>query len=392
MANQPGSSRKSSIQRTRRKSNGTAGPGCSAPLRTSPQRRSQVKFLIRGHARDITDIWVTRVLTTNNGDKTKECIHIDGQNAGQLIELVRSLEYIPVEGGQRVRIDDAHLRDLLANPDALTALYRDDPDGFRQLITDDASARDVIAVAHRRDQVKHFRRLLEDSDYFDQQVTGSVGGRPEDVWQEFFEANPWILGVSLTGQLLTSWNSQKLEQVVAGWSVSGVGKRTDALLRTSGRIRSLIFAEFKLHRTPLLDTRNGPYRSGCYKPSAELAGGVAQLQGTVYRALADIGERLQSLAPDGSEIPDEHSYLIRPRAFLLIGSLDDLRGDRGGVHSDRFRSFELYRRNTAEPGSSPTMNSWHELNGTSAIRAPEHSIRSEIVIFGAGSSQPHYGE
>jgi antiviral defense system Shedu protein SduA len=318
-------------------------------LRTSPNGRSQVKFLIRGKERNVTDIWFTRILTTKSGDKTKECIHFDGQNAERLIEMIRSLEYVPIEGGQRARVDDALMREILASPAALTSLYRNNPDAFRQLITDDTSASDVIAVAYRRNQVEHFRQLLENSDYFDDQVKLTGTGRPEDVWQRFFEANPWILGISLTGQILTSWSSEKLEQVVAGRSVAGVGKRTDALLRTAGRIRSLVFAEFKTHRTPLLDPRKEPYRSGCYGPSADLAGGVAQLQGTVHRALTEIGERLASLAPDGSEIPDDYSYLIRPRAFLLIGSLEQLRGDQGGVHTDRFRSFELYRHNTTEP-------------------------------------------
>lgn len=318
-------------------------------LRTSPSGRSQVKFLVRGKERRITDVWFMRILATKNGDRTKQCIHLDGQNAERLIEMVQSLEYVPVEGDQRVRVDDALMRDLLASPATLTSLYRNDPDAFRRLITDDASARDVIAVAYRRQQVEYFRRLLEDSDYFDDQVKLTRTGRPEDVWQKFFEANPWILGVSLTGQILTAWSSEKLEQIVAGRSVAGVGKRADALLRTAGRIRSLVFAEFKTHRTPLLDPRKEPYRPGCYGPSADLAGGVTQLQGTVHRALTEIGERLASLDSGGSEVPDDFSYLIRPRAFLLIGSLEQLRGDRGGVHRDRFRSFELYRRNTAEP-------------------------------------------
>jgi Domain of unknown function (DUF4263) len=318
-------------------------------LRTSPNGRSQVKFLVRGEERNITDIWFTRILATKNGDKTKQCIHFDGQNAERLIEIIRSLEYVPIEGGTRARVDDALMRDLLASPAALTSLYRNDPDAFRRVITDDTSASDVIAVAYRRKQVEHFRQLLEDSDYFDDQVKLAGAGRPEDVWQRFFEANPWILGISLTGQILTSWSSEKLEQVVAGRSVAGVGKRTDALLRTAGCIRSLVFAEFKTHRTQLLDLRKEPYRVGCYGPSTHLAGGVAQLQGTVHRALTEIGERLAGIAPDGSEIPDDYSYLIRPRAFLLIGSLEQLRGAQGGVHTDRFRSFELYRRNTAEP-------------------------------------------
>ena len=128
---------------------------------------------------------------------------------------------------------------------------------------------DVIALAHRREAVKRFRLLLTDADEFAGEQE-RCAGRPEKVWQEFLEANPWILGASLAGQLLTSWSDERLEQVVAGFSVGGVGKRTDALLRTAGLVRSLVFAEIKHHGTQLLATE---YRSGCWPPSAELSGG-----------------------------------------------------------------------------------------------------------------------
>jgi hypothetical protein len=72
------------------------------------------------------------------------------------------------------------------------------------------------------------------------------------VWKRLSEENPWILGVSLAGQLLAAWSHEKHEQVVAGSSISGPGKRADALLRTAGRIKSLVFAEFKTHKTELL--------------------------------------------------------------------------------------------------------------------------------------------
>lgn len=147
--------------------------------------------------------------------------------------------------------------------------------------------------------------------------------------------------------MLTSWSDQKLEQVVAGASVVSVGKRADALLRTSGRIKSMVFAEIKTHRTTLLSASE--YRSGCWPPSEELAGGVAQVQGTVHRAVNEIGERLEDVDPDGSDVPGGFTYLLKPLAFLVIGSLDQLVGPDGGHHRDRIRSFELYRRQLHEP-------------------------------------------
>ena len=226
----------------------------------------------------------------------------------------------------------------------LESVYREDPDRVRRLIRDDESARDVVAVAHRRESVRLFRRFIDDADFFDEQTR--TGSGPEAVWQTFLENNHWILGGLLSGQLLTSWDDRRLEQVVTGSSIAEVGKRADALLRTAGQVRSMVFVEIKHHRTDLLAEE---YRPGCWAPSKELSGGVAQAQGTVQRAVASIGSRLPDRASDGSEIPGEFIYLIRPRSFLIVGNLNKFIGEAGGIHHGKYQSFQLYRRNMQEP-------------------------------------------
>ncbi|MCD0450404.1 DUF4928 family protein [Actinocorallia sp. API 0066] len=241
---------------------------------------------------------------------------------------------------------DPMMDELSRNPTLLSTFYRENPDQLRELITNDATGKDVIAVAHRRQQVERFEKLLYDDAFFDLEKREAPHGA-ESVWQKYFEDNPWILGISLTGQLLTSWDEGRLEQVVAGQSVAGAGKRADALMRTSGRIRSLVFAEIKTHRTEL--QLNGPYRPGCFAPSKELSGGVAQSQMTVYQAVRQIGEKLDGQAEDGSSDPLQDAYLIRPRSFLVIGTTEQLTGAAGGVHTERWRSFELYRNHITHP-------------------------------------------
>ncbi|MBW0129518.1 DUF4263 domain-containing protein [Pseudonocardia oceani] len=214
-----------------------------------------------------------------------------------------------------------------------------------------------ISCGTRGEVVARFRRLLDDPDYFEAErleliarTSRQTAGK-EAVWQDLLESEPWILGVSLTGQLLTSWDQRKLEQVVAGYSVAGRAKRTDALMHTNGQIRSLVFAEIKHHETPLLSNEQyksgAEYRPGCWPPSTELAGGVTQLQQTVLLAREDIGEVLNKLDDDGAET-GEAAYVVRPRSYLIAGHLRKLRG-ANGVHRDKYRSFELYRRNLYEP-------------------------------------------
>jgi hypothetical protein len=291
----------------------------------------------------VREIQIQRVPST--GASVEPLLTLDRDGSRRLIDLIKSLDHIPVEGdSEGIRVDDSLIRDVFSDPAAVESLYRTDPERFRRAIAEDAGAADLVAIAHRKAVIERFRELLSDPEAFAAAQAEGTGG-PEQVWQSFLEDNPWILGITLAGQLLTSWSQERLEQVVAGVSIAGHGKRTDALLRTNGAIRSLVFAEIKHHRAPLLGKE---YRSGAWSASAELAGGVSQLQQTVYRARHEIGERLRDLGEDGAET-GEVTFLVRPRSYLIIGDLTQLQGSGGGVNPDRHRSFELARRNLYEP-------------------------------------------
>jgi len=313
---------------------------------TTPGGRKQLKLQVARDSGRVREISLQKVPTDPESTKLEPLLTLDRGASARLIDLVRALDYIPVEGETSVRVDDQMLRDLFADPSAMQALYAKEPERFRDLIKADATADDVIAVAHRRGVVRRFRRLLEDEDYFNT-ASAAFSGKKEKVWQQLVEQEPWILGATLTGQLLTSWNTDKLEQIVVGFSVAGAGKRADALLRTNGRIRSMAFAEIKHHQTPLLAGTAIVYRPDCWAPSSELTGGVVQVQQTVHRATRDISSRLADVDESGAGT-GEHTYLVRPRSFLIVGSLDQLRGE-AGVHRAKYESFELYRRNLYEP-------------------------------------------
>lgn len=306
-----------------------------------------MKLLVAEERGHVTNLWIQRVTRPRGIATSESFLSLNGPDAERLIELVKNLDYIPVAGDAGIRVDDALVRELFQSPESLTQLYEREPALFRKLITDDAAARDVVALERRRAEVDRFRRLLDDDDYFDEQLHLTTRKRKEDVWQAFFEENPWILGTGLGGQLYTSWDERRLEQVVAGSSIAREGKRADALMRTSGVVRWMTFAEFKHHKTDLLDRTE--YRPGAWRVSPEVAGGVAQAQATVRRAIQDIGEVLRSKAADGSDIPDDMTFLTRPRSFLVVGQLTQLLGEEGGPHQEKIRSFELFRRGLTDP-------------------------------------------
>jgi hypothetical protein len=77
-------------------------------------------------------------------------LELDRDQAARLIEMLRAVDAIPVEGDSSVYVDDQLLRDLFADPTAVTNFYSQDPERFRALIETDAEADDVIEESQRR--------------------------------------------------------------------------------------------------------------------------------------------------------------------------------------------------------------------------------------------------
>lgn len=300
----------------------------------------RVKLLAVRGTRNVQDVWILRAM--DGSDEYETALHLHGEDAERLVALMRNNAFDPVGEGTMAVSRPRVLPDI----QALAAAYEHDPDALRALIAGDAKAVDVVAFAHRKAVVAEFRRLLEDPAYFDARVTNQVRKSTEGVWQELFEKNPWLLGLGLSSQLLVGWDPERLEKVVTGYDVGGPGKRTDALMRTAGIVRLLVFAEIKHHTTGLLGKE---YRSGCWAPSEELTGAVAQSQGTVQLAQEKLGTALREKDEDGFAILGGDAYLYRPRAYVVAGQLSEFVSAAGGHSEAKIRSFELYRRSLEEP-------------------------------------------
>ncbi len=119
----------------------------------------------------------------------------------------------------------------------------------------------------------------------------------------------------------------------------------DALLKSKALISTLCFAEIKTHKTDLLS--KSAYRGGCWAPSSELSGAVAQVQGTVSYAGETIFGKLSLTDPEGFPTAEE-VFNFHPKSFVVIGSLSQFSGEHG-VNQEQLRSFELYRRNIFQP-------------------------------------------
>lgn len=310
---------------------------------TTPGGRKQIELNVARSAGAIRKIRIQKVPTSGDLTKLEPVLELDRDQSTRLIDLIKTLDAIPIEGDSTTYVDDQVLRDFFADPEAMGRAYSQDPERFRTLIQSDTDARDVIALQHRRDVVEKMQTWLQDDAVFNAASDQASG--PEHAWQKLLEENPWILGAGLSGQLMTSWDEDKLEKVVVGRNIQTVGKRVDALLRTNGFVQSLVFAEIKHHRSELLATE---YRPGAWRVSNELAGAVTQAQQTVRMAVRELGEYIEERAEDGSRT-GAGTFIVQPRSFLVIGSLDQLLGQGGGPIDDKVHSFELFRRNLHQP-------------------------------------------
>ncbi len=309
----------------------------------TPGGRKQLELQVAREAGIVRKLRIQKVPTSGDMSRLETILELDREQASALLETLRAVHVIQIQGDATVHVDDRLLQDVFSDPSAISRVYAGNEDRVRALIESDVNATDVVALEHRRQVAATMRSWIDDSDTF--AAANSAAGGPEKAWQGLLEANPWVLGIALGGQLLTEWAPGKLEQTVVGRSIKGVGKRPDALLRTKGIIESLVFAEIKHHHTPLIGQT---FRSGTWNPSTELLAAVAQAQQTSHLASLELGDYIRDKGPDG-ELLSDGAFILRPRSFVVIGCLQEIIGESGGPLQDKFRSFELFRRNLHEP-------------------------------------------
>lgn len=262
-----------------------------------------------------------------------------GAEIPRLLTFFEDIAAVEFKDSGKVNISDAELRRLTLSKAQAEALVNDNQEVFTEAIEAALTKEDVVALGYRKKQVQTFGRLLSDREYFDQVKATKQARGDEALWQLFFEKNQWIFGYGLSYFFVTGFENKKLEQVVQGHDLLNHGKRADGLMKSRGIINSLCFVEIKTHATSLLDS--SPYRAGCWAPSKELSGAVAQVQGTVAGAMRNLYGLLRPTDADGAPTGEE-VFNFKPRAFIVAGSLSEFVTDHG-VHTDRLRSFEMYR-------------------------------------------------
>lgn len=267
-----------------------------------------------------------------------------GEEIGTLVELLNNIQALQLDDPAGVNAFDTQLRKAILSKDQAAVLLEQNEDVLAEALRTRVTKEDIVAVGYRKRQLERFARLLDDEMYF-RSLLEKYELKPEALWQRFFEKNTWMFGYGLGYLFLSALDGKKLEQVVQGYNLEKYGKRADGVMKTRGAISNLCFVEIKTHETPLLASK--PYRAGCWAPSADLTGAVAQVQGTVHASVESLGAKL-ALSDEEGYLTGEEAFNYQPRSFLVTGSLRQFVGEHG-VNSDHVRSFELFRKGTISP-------------------------------------------
>lgn len=275
----------------------------------------------------------------------KGSVTLHGKEIDVLMNFIETLKRVKLPGSGKVVVEPGALdHPQFVNDSDVAKALKERPELLREALKNPNLSEDLRAIGYWRNGLGEFKELLTDSQHFEhaRQLTGNTSA--EKVWQNFFEANSWIFGYGLLYISTEGVVDGKLEQRLRGGSVLGGGSVPDALMRTRGAISNLCLVEIKVHSTPLVAKDK---RGGSYLVSKELNDAVSQCQTSVSVAEEEIHKHFQPTDAQGFPTKDS-IFNFRPRSILVIGNLSEFQGENGPA-VDRFRTFEMYRRNLVCP-------------------------------------------
>ena len=321
--------------------------GKEISLRITPGGRQEIKAKFYEDTRGISTLTIQKY-TSETGAPHNTYFTFQGKEIAVLFNFIRNIALLPTDKKESAKFDDKFLEDIILTKEQAVQLISENPDLVNEILKSTVTKDEIVNLARRKEQIEIFKRLLNESDFFEHTRTqlGTNKGK-EAVWQDFFERNTWIFGYGLNYIFNSPLDDKKLEQVVTGYNFNTSGKRIDALMKTRGLINSFCFGEIKTHKTDLLKQIKDPYRGECWAISDELAGAIAQTQKTVQKSIKELETKVE-IKDNTGNLTGEQVYIYGPKSFVIIGSLSEFKSEHG-VNEDKFSSFELFRQNQVNP-------------------------------------------
>lgn len=310
-------------------------------MRATPKGARNLRATIGENPRTVVlELHHYNTKTGNIWESTE--VKIYGKEIGMLQEFLEVATKLDFRNSAKVQFEPGA---VTSRPDILTPeqVRKIDPQIVREFLRNDVSLGDVRAIASWRKALGVFEKLLNDEDYWVKAVEGQSRKSAEGVWQDFFERNQWIFGYGLSYIFTEGIDPEKLEQAIVGGTIFESGQRPDGVLKTAGAVSALCLVEIKTHKTDLVRDAG----RGKFTISHQVSDAVSQCQKAV-----DIAERRFTDAFVASDeagfATSDPIFSCRPRSILVIGHQGEL-VRQGRVARERYRSFEMYRRNLISP-------------------------------------------
>lgn len=275
----------------------------------------------------------------------KGSVTLYGKEIDLLLNFIDTMRRVKLLGPGKLEVMPGALEyeNFVTDSDVAKAL-REKPELLREALENPDLQRDMKAVGFWRKNLQVFGGLLNNPEFFEKLRNENINKSPEGVWQKFFEDNKWIFGYGLLYISTVGVRNERLEQSLQSGSLFGSGARPDGVMKTRGALSNLCLVEIKTHSTPLVEKSK---RGGTFLVSKELSDAVSQCQTAVSIAEENVKQHFQPMDNSGFPIGDP-IFSFRPRSILVIGNLAEFSGEYG-VSTERFRTFEMYRRNLFSP-------------------------------------------
>ena len=314
-------------------------------LRETDAGRRNLRATFSETDRNISSLDINYFTEKTGNSHPKGAVTLYGKEIDSLLDFIDTMKRVKLRGLGTLEVMPGALKNANFVTDSdVTKVLREKPDLLREALENPNLQRDMKAVGYWRKSLRLFGELLSDPDYFEKARSKSSNNSAENVWQKFFEENRWIFGYGLLYISIVGVFTERLEQSLQNGSIFGSGSRPDGVMKTRGALSNLCLVEIKIHTTPLVEKSK---RGGTHLISKELSDAVSQCQTAISIAEENIKRHFQPTDNSGFPVSDP-IFSFRPRSILIIGNLAEFVGDHG-VSSERFRAFEMYRRNLISP-------------------------------------------
>lgn len=208
------------------------------------------------------------------------------------------------------------------------------------------TSQDIVNTGYRKNQLKIFKRLLDNKDNFIEEYKKQESGLNKDtkeelVWQYFFNKNQWIFGYGLNYRFQSI-----LQKEFSASDTDAAGKdqvNADFLL---GDDNFTTFVEIKKPTSKIFNnSRSGQNRSNSWKLSNELIHSVSQI--LEQKASGQIKLERKDLHDEKGYDITQNSY--DSKCILVFGNLEkelDTQQDSPKTRKIKKKTFELFRRDS----------------------------------------------